>query len=849
MNFNKLIILFIISSFLFAGNPSDLVKMTEEWYQKHPNELPHWMTPEELERKDEIGRDFYETDPPIAPVRNIAEFEPMEAVLIRYPLGIPYSVVAEMSEDLTVTTIVASTYYQNQAIANYTSQGVNLDNCEFLIAPTDTWWVRDYGPWYVVDGDNEVGIVNFIYNRPRPNDNDIPIEVANYLGVELYGMSLIHTGGNYMTDGMGISASSELVWEENPSLSHEEIEQKVFDYLGVETYHVIPDPNNTYIDHIDCWAKFLDVDKILIRSVPTSHSQYNEIEAVVFFFENQISSYGTPYEIYRVYTPNDQPYTNSLILNNKVLVPITGGSWDDEAIESYEEAMPGYEVIGFTGNWYSTDALHCRAKGIADRDMLYIYHIPILGEIPATTDPFEITATIIPYSGEGIYTDSLLVYYKIDSSEYQSIPMTSLGNNEYAGLIPSLPNGGEVGYYIHAADSSGRSTNHPYIGAPDPHTFTIVSSQMEFTIEYQSDWNLLGLPVNVEDGYYLNLFPDAEENTLYSYDSGYILETELVTGIGYWLKFNNAGSSTITGTVINEITIPLNEGWNLITGISFPIAVDAIVDPDGLIIPNTIYGFEDGYVNAETLEPGKGYWIRSSGDGDITISNIGTSGKTVNHFINRMENANRLIFINAEGQKKTLYFGVSIPEDEHLSYSLPPAPISGSGFDVRFAGNWAYCEDSGEINAMNPVGVVDIECIVRDGETWTLVDIESGREFECSGNQLITLAGGDRKFRLAKSLISQLPDSYILHPAYPNPFNPVTTIRYDLPEQSFVTIVVYDMLGREVKELVNGELASGYHKIVWDGTDSFSKPVGAGVYLYQIRTADFIQTNKLLLLK
>ncbi len=179
-------------------------------------------------------------------------------------------------------------------------------------------------------------------------------------------MDLIHTGGNYMTDGMGISASSELVWEENPSLTHEEIDGLVDDYLGIETYHVIPDPNNTYIDHIDCWAKFLDVDKILIRSVPESHPQYDEIEATADYFAEQTSSYGNLYEVYRAYTPNNEPYTNSLILNKKVLVPITGSSYDDEAIESYELAMPGYEVIGFSGSWQSTDALHCRTKGIAD---------------------------------------------------------------------------------------------------------------------------------------------------------------------------------------------------------------------------------------------------------------------------------------------------------------------------------------------------------------------------------------------------------------------------------------------------------------------------------------------------
>ncbi|MFQ6607294.1 MAG: M1 family aminopeptidase [Fidelibacterota bacterium] len=95
----------------------------------------------------------------------------------------------------------------------------------------------------------------------------------------------------------------------------------------------------------------------------------------------------------------------------------------------------------------------------------------------------------------------------------------------------------------------------------------------------------------------------------------------------------------------------------------------------------------------------------------------------------------------------------------------------------------------------------------------------------------------------------QLPEIFSLSQNYPNPFNPTTLIKYDLPEQSHVKIVIYDILGREVKELVNGELVSGYHKVVWDGTDSFNEPVSAGVYLYQIKAEGFVQTRKMILLK
>ena len=341
------------------------------------------MTPEEELLRSTIGVDFISTPPPTGPIYNVAEFDRMQAVLVRYPFGISYAIIAEMSQDLDVITIVANTSQQTTVTNNYIANGVNMANCSFLIAPSDSYWTRDYGPWFIFDGNDEPGIVDFPYNRPsRPNDDEIPVVMANYLGINLFGMDVIHTGGNYMTDGMGISSSTDLVWVENPTQTHAQIDQKFEDYLGINTYHVVPDPNNTYIDHIDCWGKFLDVDKILIREVPPSHAQYDEIEATAAYYASQISSYGTPYQVFRVYTPEDQPYTNSIILNEKVLVPIMGSQWDDEALAAYQQAMPGYEVLGFTGSWESTDALHCRAIGIADIGMLRIKHIPLSGNQP-----------------------------------------------------------------------------------------------------------------------------------------------------------------------------------------------------------------------------------------------------------------------------------------------------------------------------------------------------------------------------------------------------------------------------------------------------------------------------------
>ena len=140
------------------------------------------------------------------------------------------------------------------------------------------------------------------------------------------------------------------------------------------------------------------------------------------------------------------------------------------------------------------------------------------------------------------------------------------------------------------------------------------------TLENHTGWNLVGLPLEVEDASYNILFPESIGGTLYSFDEGYNLELDLMQGVGYWLRFNDAGNTTISGSLINELIVSLNEGWNLITGPSNSTNLFDIQDPYGLIISETVYGFTpNGYSEAEVLDPGKGYWIRANNSGDIIL--------------------------------------------------------------------------------------------------------------------------------------------------------------------------------------------------------------------------------------
>jgi hypothetical protein len=94
-----------------------------------------------------------------------------------------------------------------------------------------------------------------------------------------------------------------------------------------------------------------------------------------------------------------------------------------------------------------------------------------------------------------------------------------------------------------------------------------------------------------------------------------------------------------------------------------------------------------------------------------------------------------------------------------------------------------------------------------------------------------------------------VPQSFVLHQNYPNPFNPITQIKYELPKALLVNITIYDMIGRQIRTLINNQQTAGYKSVLWNATNDAGQPVSAGLYLYTIQAGDFRQIKKMVLLK
>jgi hypothetical protein len=360
---------------------------------------------------------------------------------------------------------------------------------------------------------------------------------------------------------------------------------------------------------------------------------------------------------------------------------------------------------------------------------------------------------------------------------------------------------------------------------------------VEISVPFHSNWNLVGLPVEVLDSYYNLIFPESVEGTLYSYDGTYQADTSLISGDGYWLRFPEDGFTTITGEPLDEITVTLYEGWNLISG---PSQIATIIDPDEIIIFGTLYGFESGYISSDEILPGEGYWLRAFQDGEITVTGEGLSRVTPQDFsLNGRANT-----LTIKGM--VLYFGVEMSGRERMSYSLPPKPPSGA-FDVRFKDGWRVAKDYGEVEVMPTTETLTIayDIMLNAGEhhNWVLT---SGGDYILEGTGELTIPSAERFILNRENVI---PITFALHQNYPNPFNPITTLRYDLTEVNLVTLTVYDMRGRMVVQLVNTAQEAGFKSVQWNATDSMGRPVSAGVYLYKIQAGEFVETKKMILLK
>ncbi len=468
----KILIIFFVTLFCFSN----------VWGQEN---LPHKMTDAEAQQMPSYLNDRLQhasknvmIPAPYAPVRTMAEWEELQGLLIgwtSYPSMLREIVRAAKNE----CRVYILTNNQQSVISYLASGNVDTVNVSFINAPFNSVWSRDYGPWsaYTNDVDTLVTI-DWIYNRPRPNDDNVPVVMANLLATPLYQTTvapdnLIHTGGNFMCDGFGTGFSSNLIVNENPSLTVSQIDTIMKNYMGITRYIKMPVLPYDAIHHIDMHMKLLDEETLLMGQYPPGIADGPQIEANLLYVTSTYPSvFGTPYKVIRIPMPADNgaypntsgdyfTYTNSSFINKTIIVPTYNVPEDTTALRIYRDALPGYNVVGINSlsSIGALGALHCITKDIGTNDPLLISHQQ-LTDTYDTVNTYQVRALIKHRSG----IQNATLFYRTDTLQpYLSVAMNPVSGvtDQFEAAIPPQSAGTIVYYYIAASSNSGKSQVRP----------------------------------------------------------------------------------------------------------------------------------------------------------------------------------------------------------------------------------------------------------------------------------------------------------------------------------------------------------------------------------------------------
>ena len=286
--------------------------------------------------------------------RVAAEWEPALGTIVVWPLDLPHKLIIELAKDAKLYTMVPN--QDEIAIAKewYVKWGIDLSNVEFIVSSQglDSWWARDWGAFAVFDSIGTLKLADGQYQYSTPvtgmgcndsleflfsekdnatgeqkiilttDDDDTPLDIANYMGYERVNLPFTYTGGNVFMDGRGTALSTCIIKNENRYIGNDndKLLNYTRNYLGIDTYNFISNFEYSGIQHIDCLLKMLDNNRLFVMQPPADHELYQIYEDIV---NNELSqlknAQGEPYEIIRLNTNRYSgerlaAYSNSLIL-------------------------------------------------------------------------------------------------------------------------------------------------------------------------------------------------------------------------------------------------------------------------------------------------------------------------------------------------------------------------------------------------------------------------------------------------------------------------------------------------------------------------------------------------------
>ncbi len=387
---------------------------------------------------------------------------------------------------------------------------------------------------------------------------------------------------------------------------------------------------------------------------------------------------------------------------------------------------------------------------------------------------------------------------------------------------------------------------------------------------------------------------------------------EIRPGVAYWLLVKDDGRLINTGPGWSPRTdspfeVTLGYGWNLVSNpYNFDVSISQVTTSAGIPIQSlTVDGrvdilhYEGDWIESgDSLQSGTGYALFVQDCLDEEICNLGISGKLLFHSDKSTVPANGTKWPQALPHSWAINVQARQGRARDLNNHAGAAPDSESGWDRRDRPEPPQVGDFVSVafadHRYGSAGLLrhDYRPEPVEGETWNLlvrsrttrrvqldfkgtesvpdelsvwlIDDAAGLWQDLRANSKYALAGpGEgkvRRFRLVVGTgaffahdmneIRPIPSRFGLAKAYPNPFSDATTIRFGLTEQSTINLEVYDILGRRVRTLLDGEKKDvGYHIAVWDSRDNSATSVASGVYLVRLQTGSRVDTGSISLVR
>ncbi len=451
---------------------------------------------------------------------------------------------------------------------------------------------------------------------------------------------------------------------------------------------------------------------------------------------------------------------------------------------------------------------------------------------------------------------------------------------------------------IEAQDWAGNS-GETIMSSP----FTIASGYMESS--FNVGWHLTSIPLIPPSTAIADIYGDDVTGAYFVYDysqaGGYGLVQNVDHGYGYWLALENSALIDVTGlTAVNPVTIPLSLNWNMVgCAMAAPVSRDDLLFTDGITthtfvnavttgwISAAFYSFNNGtgsYMTATTLTPWEGYWLQALVENLDMITNPPYDHGTSKEYsiVDQGDEDDWQIGILVEQgaiQNRLTRLGVKPDATNGFDslYDLPVPPIAPSGDYVRITfehPEWSapvgdsFCNDyrspvepesvelwQGMLEASQP-GEVCIEfpdILENLPDEYEAFAIIQGIDYDLLATQLISIDYEEPvEFIITVSnqnsgIMPNQPDApgeFRLTGIHPNPFNPLTTISYQLATYSFTSLTVYNTFGRQVAVLVNGWRDAGTYELTFNGSW-----LASGIYVICLKAEGNSITRKIVLMK